>query len=94
MRCSGAAQVPGKGSLGKLDAAQVPGSHGECDEKKGSLGKIADDDAQLARVIEDAWSGREDRGAELRHAERFRGAFIPLDELRRNPHLEMHTRGG
>jgi cyclic pyranopterin phosphate synthase len=90
----GAAQVPGKGSLGKLDAAQVPGSHGEYDEKKGSLGKIADDDAQLARVIEDAWSGREDRGAEQRHAERFRGAFIPLDELRRNPHLEMHTRGG
>ena len=51
-------------------------------------------DTQLARVIEDAWRGREDRGAEQRHAERFRGAFIPLDELRRNPHLEMHTRGG
>jgi GTP 3',8-cyclase len=91
---SGAAQVPGNGSLGKIDAAQVPGSHGECGEKKGSLGKLADDDTQLARVIEDAWRGREDRGAELRHAERFRGAFIPLDELRRNPHLEMHTRGG
>ena len=90
----GAAQVPGKGSLGKLDAAQVPGSHGEYGEKTGSLGKLADADAQLARVIEDAWRGREDRGAELRHAERFRGAFIPLDELRRNPHLEMHTRGG
>ena len=50
--------------------------------------------ARIARVIEDAWHGREDRGAELRHAEHFRGAFIPLDELRRNPHLEMHTRGG
>jgi cyclic pyranopterin phosphate synthase len=50
--------------------------------------------ARIARVIEDAWRGREDRGAELRHAEHIRGAFIPLDELRRNPHLEMHTRGG
>ena len=88
------AQVPGshdeggekKGSLGTTGAAQVPG--------KGSLGKIEAADAQLARVIEDAWRGREDRGAEQRHAERFRGAFIPLDELRRNPHLEMHTRGG
>jgi cyclic pyranopterin phosphate synthase len=50
--------------------------------------------ARIARVIEDAWRGREDRGAELRHAEHARGAFIPLDELRRNPHLEMHTRGG
>ena len=74
-------------------AAQVPGSHGEGGEKKASPG-ISDVETQLARVIEDAWRGREDRGAEQRHAERFRGAFIPLDELRRNPHLEMHTRGG
>ena len=104
----GAAQVPGKGSLGKLDAAQVPGegslrindaaqvrdSRGEYGEKTDSLRKITAADAQLARVIEHAWRGREDRGAQQRHAERFRGAFIPLDELRRNPHLEMHTRGG
>ena len=27
-------------------------------------------------------------------AERFRGAFVSLDELQRDPHLEMHTRGG
>jgi GTP 3',8-cyclase len=75
-----------KGSLGTTGAPQVPG--------EGSLGTIGAANAQLARVIEDAWRGREDLGAEQRHAERFRGAFIPLDELRRNPHLEMHTRGG
>jgi len=48
----------------------------------------------IARIIVDHWRARDDRGAERRYEERFRSAFISLDELRRNPHLEMHTRGG
>jgi cyclic pyranopterin phosphate synthase len=49
---------------------------------------------KLAEEIRQAWQKREDRGAELRKTQHQRGAFIPLDELRRDPHLEMHTRGG
>lgn len=49
---------------------------------------------KLAELISGVWSARTDRGAELRKAERFRGAFVPLEDLRRDPHLEMHTRGG
>lgn len=48
----------------------------------------------IARIIVEGWSTRDDRGAERRHEEHSRGAFISTDELRRNPHLEMHTRGG
>ncbi|MCC6781237.1 MAG: GTP 3',8-cyclase MoaA [Planctomycetes bacterium] len=47
--------------------------------------------ATLARV----WSQRADRGAEERLALRAeRQALADRDELRANPHLEMHTRGG
>jgi cyclic pyranopterin phosphate synthase len=56
--------------------------------------RVAQNARAIARVIEDTWRGREDRGAELRKGEQLRAAFVPLDELRRNPHLEMHTRGG
>ena len=45
-------------------------------------------------MIASDWSLREDRGAELRAAERERTPFIPVSRLRRDPHLEMHTRGG
>jgi GTP 3',8-cyclase len=48
----------------------------------------------LAQRIGAAWADRADRGAELRLAERERGVFVPADALRRNPHLEMHTKGG
>jgi cyclic pyranopterin phosphate synthase len=48
----------------------------------------------LAELIAGDWRVRKDRGAEERKAERVRGAFIKLEELRRDPHLEMHTRGG
>jgi cyclic pyranopterin phosphate synthase len=51
-------------------------------------------DNDLADVIATVWSLREDRGAELRAAERERTPFIPVSRLRRDPHLEMHTRGG
>ncbi len=49
---------------------------------------------KLAELISGVWSARTDRGAEQRKTERFRGAFVALEELRRDPHLEMHTRGG
>jgi cyclic pyranopterin phosphate synthase len=45
-------------------------------------------------LIEQAWGRRADRGAELRAAERERGAFVPASALKGDPHLEMHTRGG
>jgi cyclic pyranopterin phosphate synthase len=50
--------------------------------------------AELASIIGSAWEGRRDRGAEDRLAERDRAPLIPIDRLRRDPHLEMHTRGG
>ena len=50
--------------------------------------------AALAAQISDAWERRSDRGAEVRKAQGFRRAFVGLEELRRDPHLEMHTRGG
>jgi GTP 3',8-cyclase len=50
--------------------------------------------AEIANIIAEAWRGREDRGAEERAARNHREAFIAIEELRRDPHLEMHTRGG
>ena len=52
------------------------------------------DPTELADVIRSAWSARRDRGAEQRLAARDRAPLIPVDTLRQNPHLEMHTRGG
>ena len=49
---------------------------------------------EIAGLIRSAWTDRRDRGAEDRLAERHRAPLIPLDTLRRDPHLEMHTRGG
>jgi len=49
---------------------------------------------ELAAMIRRAWTGRRDRGAEERLAEHARAALAPREELRDNPHLEMHTRGG
>jgi len=51
-------------------------------------------DAEIAELIRSTWSGRRDRGAETRLTERDRSPLIPIDTLRRDPHLEMHTRGG
>ncbi len=50
--------------------------------------------AGLASLVEAAWRARSDRGAELRAAERERGIYLPAETLRRDVHLEMHTRGG
>ncbi|MGH2436582.1 MAG: GTP 3',8-cyclase MoaA [bacterium] len=49
---------------------------------------------ELAALITNRWRGRTDRGAEDRLALGERRAFAPLTELRKDPHLEMHTRGG
>ena len=49
---------------------------------------------EIASMIRSAWQGRADRGAEDRLAGGARTPLIPLDRLRRDPHLEMHTRGG
>ena len=49
---------------------------------------------QMAQLIRATWEVRSDRGAEERLASRDRSTLIPVDRLRRDPHLEMHTRGG
>lgn len=51
-------------------------------------------EAELAERIRDVWSRRADRGAEVRLEELARGPLVGVDTLRRDPHLEMHTRGG
>ena len=48
----------------------------------------------LATLVRSAWGERRDRGAEARLAERDRAPLIPIETLRHDPHLEMHTRGG
>jgi cyclic pyranopterin phosphate synthase len=49
---------------------------------------------EIAKIVRSTWQNRQDRGAEERLASRDRSPLIPLDTLRRDPHLEMHTRGG
>lgn len=60
---------------------------------RGLLRRGASDEA-LRAAIAAAWSQRSDRGAELRLATRDHATLIPLTALKRDPHLEMHTRGG
>jgi GTP 3',8-cyclase len=50
--------------------------------------------AEIASMITSAWSQRSDRGAEDRLAHRERQPSVAIGELRDDPHLEMHTRGG
>jgi cyclic pyranopterin phosphate synthase len=49
---------------------------------------------QIAAMIRGAWTSRDDRGAEQRLALGDRRAFVPVNSLKKDPHLEMHTRGG
>ena len=61
---------------------------------RGPLRRGASDE-ELAALIASTWQARRDRGAEERLALADRRAFVPVqDLLRRDPHLEMHTRGG
>ncbi|MGH9449137.1 MAG: GTP 3',8-cyclase MoaA [Terriglobia bacterium] len=50
--------------------------------------------AEIAQVIETTWTSRADRGAEARKLLPERGVLFHADDLRKNLHLEMHTRGG
>ena len=50
--------------------------------------------AELAELITGRWSSRADRGAEDRLAAVNRSASVDVTELRADPHLEMHKRGG
>jgi len=54
-------------------------------------GATGDDLVQLIRTV---WSQRADRGAEERLAVERRDVLIPLAALKKDAHLEMHTRGG
>ncbi|MGH9317665.1 MAG: GTP 3',8-cyclase MoaA [Thermoanaerobaculia bacterium] len=49
---------------------------------------------ELRALIASGWGSRNDRGAEQRLLIRDRAPLLPSAELRRDPHLEMHTRGG
>jgi len=51
-------------------------------------------DAELDDLIDRTWRARTDRGAERRLGDPNRGVLVPLDGLRADPRLEMHTRGG
>jgi cyclic pyranopterin phosphate synthase len=48
----------------------------------------------LTRLIATVWSMRADRGAEERLGITSRHPLIPVAALKRDAHLEMHTRGG
>jgi GTP 3',8-cyclase len=54
-------------------------------------GASADD---LAALIKAGWTRRDDRGAEERLELGERRSFVPVKALKKDPHLEMHTRGG
>jgi GTP 3',8-cyclase len=49
---------------------------------------------ELVRLISTVWSMRADRGAEERLTSPARQPLIPVATLKRDAHLEMHTRGG
>jgi cyclic pyranopterin phosphate synthase len=49
---------------------------------------------QLADLIATTWRPRSDRGAEQRLMLAERRPLVQIGELKRDPHLEMHTRGG
>jgi cyclic pyranopterin phosphate synthase len=51
-------------------------------------------DEELKALLIETWRHRTDRGAEVRLALRDRSPMIPISSLKRDPHLEMHTRGG
>jgi GTP 3',8-cyclase len=49
---------------------------------------------EMQSEIVAAWQNRTDRGAEERTTVRLRAALVGIEQLRGDPHLEMHTRGG
>lgn len=51
-------------------------------------------DEEFVELLTATWRARHDRGAEERRALAARAPLAWSDELRGDPHLEMHTRGG
>src|SRR5262249_59535117 len=49
---------------------------------------------EIRSAILSAWQRRNDRGAEERKSLGGRSVLVGVEQLRRDPHLEMHTRGG
>jgi cyclic pyranopterin phosphate synthase len=49
---------------------------------------------ELRDLVAARWSARVDRGAEERLVAPRRGPSVSQERLKRDPHLEMHTRGG
>lgn len=56
--------------------------------------RAGESDDELAARIARAWGGRDDRGAERRLELERRDPLLAKDDLREDPRLEMHTRGG
>ena len=54
-------------------------------------GRSQDD---IRSTIISTWEARSDRGAEERRALGDRSVLVGIEQLKRDPHLEMHTRGG
>jgi cyclic pyranopterin phosphate synthase len=48
----------------------------------------------LQGLITGRWQSRQDRGAEERKELGIRGPLLQIEGLKKDPHLEMHTRGG
>jgi cyclic pyranopterin phosphate synthase len=48
----------------------------------------------ILAIVKSGWTARADRGAEERLALRHREPLVPASSLKKDPHLEMHTRGG
>ena len=57
------------------------------------LRRHASDD-EIGALLSTTWARRADRGAEERLAVADRSPLVSLETLRRDPHWEMHTRGG
>jgi cyclic pyranopterin phosphate synthase len=51
-------------------------------------------DEELRAIVARGWTDRTDRGAEERLRVRERSPLVVREALERDPHLEMHTRGG
>jgi cyclic pyranopterin phosphate synthase len=49
---------------------------------------------QMGTALRQLWENRRDQGAVERSRTSSRGGYVSLEELRANPRLEMHTRGG
>jgi cyclic pyranopterin phosphate synthase len=49
---------------------------------------------EIAHLLATVWTARADRGAEERREARRRGPLVTIENLKQDPHLEMHTRGG